>query len=84
MQFPRCIVHSLSSVIIYLLTIGVAILLLGMVPAVASAATPQLACAPTNLSFGQTVVGQTETLPVTLTNTGESSATISAVSANNS
>jgi ASPM-SPD-2-Hydin domain-containing protein len=84
MQFPRCIVHSLSSVIIYLSTVGAAILLLGMVPAVARPATPQLACAPTNLSFGQTLVGQTETLPVTLTNTGETSATISGVTANNS
>jgi len=84
MQFPRCIVHSLSSVIIYLLTIGAAILLIGMMPAIAGASTYQLVCSPLNLGFGATVVGQTETLPVTLTNSGESSATISGVTASNS
>jgi len=61
-----------------------AILLLGMVPVDASAATSQLTCAPTILGFGATVVGQTETLPVTVTNNGQASMTISGVTASNS
>ncbi len=84
MRLPHDIIHSLSSYTNHLLTIGVAILLIGMVPATAGASNYQLVCSPLNLGFGATVVGQTETLPVTVTNSGESSATISGVTANNS
>jgi hypothetical protein len=55
-----------------------------MVPIIASASPQQLECAPQGLAFGATVVGQTETLPVTLTNGGNASATISGVTASNS
>jgi len=55
-----------------------------MVSVNASAATSPLTCAPAILAFGATVVGQIETLPVTLTNNGETSATISGVTASNS
>lgn len=84
MRLPHYSIHSLSSYTNNLLTIGVAILLIGMMPAIAGASTYQLVCSPLNLGFGATVVGQTETLPVVVTNSGESSATISGVTANNS
>jgi hypothetical protein len=61
-----------------------AILLLGMVPVGASAATSQLACTPTNLRFGAIVVGQTETLLVTVTNNGQTSVTVSRITVDNS
>jgi len=56
-----------------------AILLLGMVSVGASAATSQLAFTPTNLGFGAVVAGQTKTLLVTLTNSGQSSVTVSGI-----
>lgn len=45
------------------------------------AATPQLSCSPASLTFGEVVVGQSETQLVTLINSGTTSVTISAVSA---
>jgi len=59
-----------------------AIVLLGMVPVTAAAAS-QLACTPTRLQFGAVAVGQTETLLVTLTNNGQTSATISGITVGN-
>jgi len=54
----------------------------------ASASSPQvntqLVCTPTNLRFGDVIVGQTQTLIVTLTNNGQGSATISSVAVSNS
>ncbi len=61
-----------------------AILLLGMAPVGAAAANSQLAFTPASLRFGVTVVGQTETLLVTLTNNGQTSATISGITEGNS
>ena len=61
-----------------------AILLLVMAPASASAANSQLAFTPPNLRFGAIVVGQTETLLVTVTNTGKTSATLSGITVGNS
>ena len=84
MRLPQCISQSLLSGINNLLIFGVTIMVLGMAPVAASAATSQLGCAPTILSFGATVVGQIETLPVTVTNIGQASATISGVTASNS
>jgi archaellum component FlaF (FlaF/FlaG flagellin family) len=55
-----------------------------MFPVAASAAASQLGCAPATLAFGATVVGQIETLPVTVTNKGQASTTISGVTASNS
>jgi len=51
---------------------------------VGAAANSQLVCTPTKLRFGAIVVGQTETLPVTLTNNGQTSVTISNVTVGNS
>ncbi len=45
----------------------------------AAAANSQLTFTPTSLRFGAVVVGQTETLPVTLTNNGQTSVTISKI-----
>jgi hypothetical protein len=61
------------------ITIGLAFLLVGLVPVGASAATSQLACTPTKLGFGDVVVGRTETLLVILTNNGQSSVTVSGI-----
>ncbi|HYW39439.1 MAG TPA: choice-of-anchor D domain-containing protein, partial [Terriglobales bacterium] len=61
-----------------------AILLFGMVPVRAGAATSQLACTPTNLRFGAVVVGRTETFLVTVTNNGLTSVTISGITVDNS
>jgi hypothetical protein len=49
-----------------------------------AAASPQLACIPTGLKFGDIVVGQTESLLVNVTNSGQTSVTISAVTVSNS
>ncbi len=84
MRLPQSIIRSLSVRIVHFLTNGMAILFLGMVPVCAAAATAQLACAPTSFRFGAVVVGQTENLLVTLTNNGQTSVTISEITANNS
>ncbi|MGD0510145.1 MAG: choice-of-anchor D domain-containing protein, partial [Terriglobales bacterium] len=84
MRLPQSIIRSFSVRTVHFLTIGLAILLLGMVPMGAAAATPQLTCTPTSLRFGDIVVGQTETLLVTLTNTGQTSVSISRIAAGNS
>src|SRR5208283_3469620 len=83
MRLPQSIIQYFSVRTIHFLTIGMAILLLGIVPVDAAAATPQLACTPASLQFGDIVVGQTETLQVPVTNNGKTSATISAISVSN-
>jgi hypothetical protein len=84
MRLPQSTIQPLSVNTIHILTIGKLILLLGILSVSASAATAQLACTPASLRFGVTVVGQTETLPITLTNEGQTSATISGVTVDNS
>ena len=85
MRLPRPVTYSLSFSLdtINLPTFGVALLLFVMAPALASAA-PQLGSAPAVLTFGGTVVGQSETLPVILTNSSHAKATISGVTSSNS
>jgi hypothetical protein len=83
MRLPQSIIQSFSLRTIHFLTIGMAVLLLGMVPVGAAAATSQLACTPASLQFGNIVVGQTETLQVPVTNNGQTSATISAITVSN-
>lgn len=53
------------------------VLILGMH---AAAATQQLTCSPGSLRFGTVALGQSETQLVRITNTGQTSATISAIS----
>ncbi len=84
MRLPQSIIQSLLLRTVHFLTIGMAILLLGMVSVVASASTPQLVCMPTSLGFGHVVVGQTETLLATVTNDGQTSVTVSGISVGNS
>ena len=43
------------------------------------AGTHQLTCSPTSLSFGSVVVGQAESLQVTLTNNGTNSVSVSRI-----
>lgn len=83
MRLPQSIIHSPFSRSVNLLTIGMAILLLGMAPLGASAATTQIAFTPTNLRFGAITVGQTTTLLVTMSNPGQTSVTISGITAQN-
>jgi hypothetical protein len=86
MRLPRSIVQPLSSSfnILSFLTLGAALVLVGLAPADASAQSSQLGCAPSVLAFGATVIGQSGTLPVTVTNSGQANATISGVTVSNS
>ena len=83
MELPRSILHTLSARPVFQ-TVCIAILAFAILPLSAVAATSQLVCSPARLGFGTTVVGQAETLPVTLTNNGQSTATVTAVSVSNS
>ena len=51
-----------------------------VVPMGARAATQPLVCSPAKLRFGRVTVGQSESQVIVLTNTGQSSTTISAIS----
>lgn len=53
-------------------------------PLYARQTTNQLVCSPSNVRFGAVVVGQSEIQEVVLTNTGENSVTVSAISASES
>jgi centrosomal CEP192-like protein len=83
MRLPQSIHRYFSVHPVNFLTIGIAIALLGIAPGRASA-TPQLASSPTILRFGAVVVGQTQTLMVTLTNNGQTSLTVSGFAISNS
>jgi len=89
MRLPQSIfkslsIHSLSVRPARFLTVGMAIALLGMMPVQqAGAAVQQLASSSTGIRFGDIVVGQTETLVVTLNNSGQSSVTISGITVSN-
>ena len=61
------------------LSISFSFLFVAFVPSNAGATTPQLQCSATVLRFGAVTVGHTETQLVTLTNTGQTSVTISAI-----
>lgn len=84
MRLPQSILRYFSVCVVHFLTISVVILLFSMIPVSAGAATPQLVCAPASLRFGALAVGQTETQLVTLTNSGETSVTVSAITASSS
>jgi hypothetical protein len=83
MRLPQSILQYLSVHTVHFLTMGLAIALLGIVPGSAGATTPQLACTPSSLWFAKVVVGQTETLLVTLTNNGQTSVTVSGMAVSN-
>lgn len=83
MRLPQSFIQSLFIRTIHLLSFAMAILFLGMFPADARATSSQLACTPTTLRFGRIVVDHTETLLLTLTNNGQTSSTISAITLDN-
>jgi hypothetical protein len=83
MRLPQSILRYFSVYTVHFLTIGMALALAGMVPVRAGAATPQLLCTPASLRFGAIVAGQTEMLLVTVTNSGETSVTISGITTGN-
>jgi hypothetical protein len=78
MRLPQSILRSLSVRTVHFFTVGMAILLLGMMPLRAGAAA-QLTCSPSSLRFGSVDVGQSESLLATLTNNGQTSVTISEI-----
>lgn len=84
MRLPQSIHRPLSVRPAHFLTSAAIILLLGIVPVTAGGATTQLVCTPTDLRFGAIVVGQSQTLLVAVTNSGETSVTVSAVTVTNS
>jgi hypothetical protein len=83
MRLPQSIIQSFSVPAIHFPTIGLAILLFGIASVSAGAATRQLTCNPTGLQFGDIITGQSETLMATVTNTGQTSVTISEVTISN-
>jgi len=83
MRLPQSIIRSLSVRTIHSLTNGIALLLLGLVSMSASASVPQLASSPSDLRFGSVDLGQTQTQLITVTNTGQTDVTISAITVNN-
>jgi hypothetical protein len=84
MRLPQSILRSICVCTVHFLTISLALTLFGMAPVSAGAATQQLECTPATLRFGANVVGQTETLLVTVTNSGETTVTVSAITATSS
>ena len=79
MCLPRIITQSLSPRKIHSLIIDIAILLLGIASVGASVSASQLVCTPSRLGFGAVVVGQTSTSLVAVTNTGQTSMTLSEI-----
>ena len=82
MRPPQSNICCASYQAIIFLTIGLAILL-GVVPVKAAAATPQFTAAPTILHFRGVVLGQSENLMTTVTNTGPTSVTVATVTSSN-
>ncbi|MGA8761918.1 MAG: choice-of-anchor D domain-containing protein [Candidatus Sulfotelmatobacter sp.] len=58
------------------------LLLFGLLATGARAATQSLTCSPTALRFGSIMIGQSETLPVIVTNSGSANATVSSITSN--
>ena len=83
MRLPQSILRSLSVCTVSSLIAGIAVLLLAAPQLHARAGAPQLISSPPSLRFGALNMGQTETMVVTVTNTGGTSATISQISESN-
>lgn len=89
MRLPQSIAHYLSVRFVHLVIQRSAILLLtfvllGMAAVRANADNSQLVCTPAKLRFGAVVIGQTQTLLVTLTNNEATSVTLSGITVGNS
>src|ERR1700678_1450520 len=89
MRPPQSTILSLVVRRIQPLTISLAITLFCFAPLGANAAKwqgggpPQLVCTPNELRFGSIIVGQSETLLATVTNAGQTSVTLSGMTASN-
>jgi hypothetical protein len=83
MRLPQSSFQPLSVRTVRFLTIGMAIAAFAMAPVWAGATASQLVCTPPDLRFGVNVVGQTETLLVTVANTGTTSVTVSGITVSN-
>lgn len=81
MRLPQSSSQPFSVRVISIIT---TIAFAALLPMGAHAAKQQLLCGPARLRFGAVTVGQTETQLVALTNTGQTTATVSAVSVSDS
>jgi hypothetical protein len=81
MRLPQSSLRPLSVYKVHILTIGIVSAILGILPVSAGATVPQLACTPSSLRFGDVIVGQTESLMVSVTNNGQTSVTVTAITA---
>lgn len=84
MRLPQSTLQPLFVRRLHLSTVAALLLLAGLMPASASIGAPQLASSPPSLRFGAIDKGQTETLLVTVTNTGNTSVTLSSIAVSNS
>jgi hypothetical protein len=84
MRLPQSIVQYPSVRKIHFLTVASVILLFEIMAVSAGATASQLVCVPADLRFGAVLVGQAESLPVAVTNNGQTSVTISAITVGNS
>jgi hypothetical protein len=84
MRLPQSISQSPLRRRIHSLTVGVALVIGTLIPQCVAAGAPQLQCSPSNLRFGFLDLGHTESLVVSVTNTGESSVTLSSVAVSGS
>jgi len=77
------LVSSQSSAVSSFQSLTISLLIIfTLLPISAGAATLPLTCSTTTLRFGSIMIGQSETLPVTLTNPGSTNVTVSAVNSN--
>lgn len=87
MRLPQSTRRPFSDHFLHPLTLSFALgfaLIAALAPTSAVASTPQLVCSPSSLRFGEIDTGQTETMLVTVTNSGETSVKLSGISVNNS
>jgi Abnormal spindle-like microcephaly-assoc'd, ASPM-SPD-2-Hydin len=77
MRLPQSCRRSLSISVISLATV---IAFAAILPLRAVASTQQLQCSPSSLKFGVVALGQSESQLITLTNTGQTDATVFAIS----
>jgi hypothetical protein len=81
MRLPPSSSTSLATRLFFIASL---IVLVAMLPVGALASTPQLVCSPSSVRFGTVTVNQSLTQVVVLTNTGKTSATVSAISVSGS
>lgn len=84
MRLPQSLIRSFSAYRFHFQTIGIALLLLSSVPISFGESESALVCSPCSLRYGSVDIGKTETLLVTLTNSGSSSVTLTEITSINS